>query len=584
MWNKQKGDLNFIMSAKKRFKYEDIFGAELQEASSEMTGLMEHSKMAKISSQEIAKGKVTGISKEEVTIDVGFKTEGHIPISEFTNRDGSINVAVGEEVDVLVVNTDSMDGALILSRAKALQLVAWTEIEKASETGASLKAFVESAIKGGLMVNIFGIRAFMPASQADTEYFSNLEELVGMEIDVKIMTLKKGEGNLVVSRKMAIKEQRDHAKKDLLPQLKEGAVFKGKVKNISDYGIFVDIGGMDGFVHISDLSWGRLKHPGELISKGQEMDFVVLSYDQAKDRLNMGLKQLSKDPWEDISSKYSVGDKLKGNIVGLMDYGAFMELEPGVEGMIHISEMSWGNKIKKPSDILKRGDEVEAVILDLDPVKKKIALGLKQVGPNPWEELSKKYPSGTRVRGQIKNITDFGIFVNIGEDYDGLVRTSDISWDTKEKEPLKNYKKGDSIEVVVLDVSVDKQKIALGVKQLSEDPWTTLQDRHPLGSAITGTIVKVVDFGIFVEIEPGLEGLVHISQLSEEKIKKIDTQHYKVGEKITAAVNSIDVKGKKISLSVKALKALEERENLKAYTDSQKEVKTSLGDLLKGRF
>lgn len=572
------------MSAKKRFKYEDIFGPELQEASSEMTGLMENSQMAQISSQEIAKGKVTGISKEEVTVDVGFKSEGQIPISEFINRDGSINVKIGEEIDVLVVNTDSRGGNLILSRAKALQLVAWAEIEKAYDTGATLKAFVESVIKGGLMVDIFGIRAFMPASQADIEYYSNLEELVGMETSVKIMTLKKGEGNLVVSRKMALQEQRELAKKDLLPKLREGAVFRGKVKNISDYGVFVDIGGMDGFVHISDLSWGRLKHPGELLSKGQEMDFIVLSYDQVKDRLNMGLKQLSRDPWENISSRYSVGDKLKGRIVGLMDYGAFMELEPGVEGMIHISEMSWGNKVKKPTDVLKKGDEVEAVILDLDPDKKKIGLGLKQVGPNPWEELSNKYPSGTRVRGQIKNITDFGLFVNIGEDYDGLVRIADLTWDTKEKEPLKNYKKGDSIEAVVLDISVERQKISLGVKQLSEDPWQTVPERHPLGSAITGSIVKIADFGVFVEIEPGLEGLIHISQLSEERIKKIDPQQYKLGEKITAVVHSIDVKARKIALSVKALKQLEEKENLKAYTDSQKDVKTSLGDLLKGRW
>jgi small subunit ribosomal protein S1 len=434
------------------------------------------------------------------------------------------------------------------------------------------------------MVEIFGIRAFMPASQADIEYYSNLEELVGMEVDVKIMKLKKGEGDLVVSRKLALQEQRELAKKDLLPKLKEGAVFKGKVKNISDYGVFVYVGGMDVFVHISDLSWGRLKHPGELLSKGQEMDFVVLSYDQLKDRLNMGLKQLSKDPWENISSRYSVGDKLKGKIVGLMDYGAFMELEPGVEGMIHISEMSWGNKVKKPTDVLKKGDEVEAVILDLDPDKKKIGLGLKQVGPNPWEELSKKYPSGTRVRGQIKNITDFGLFVNMGEEYDGLVRIADLTWDTKEKEPLKNYKKGDSIEAVVLDISVDKQKISLGVKQLSDDPWKTVPERHPLGSSITGTIVKIADFGIFVEIEPGLEGLIHISQLSEERIKKIDQQQYKPGEKITAVVHSIDAKARKIALSVKALKQLEEKENLKAYTDSQKDVKTSLGDLLKGRW
>jgi small subunit ribosomal protein S1 len=572
------------MSAKKRFKYEDIFGAELQEASSEMTGLLEHSQMADISSQEIVKGKVTGISKEEVTVDVGFKSEGQIPVSEFMNRDGSINVSVGDEVDVLVVNTDSRGGTLILSRAKALQLVAWTEIEKAHDTQATLKTYVESVIKGGLMVDIFGIKAFMPASQADIEYYSNLEELVGTELDVKIMNFKKGDGNLVVSRKMAMQEQRELAKKELLPRLKEGAVFKAKVKNMSDYGVFVDIGGMDGFVHISDLSWARLKHPSELLTKGQELDFIVLNYDEKKDRLNMGLKQLSKNPWEDISSKYSVGEKVIGKIVGLMDYGAFMELEPGVEGMIHISEMSWGNKIKKPADVLKRGDQVEAVILDLDSDKKKIALGLKQVGPNPWEELSEKYPSGTRVRGQIKNITDFGIFVNIGEDYDGLVRIADLTWDNKEKEPLKNYKKGDSIEAVVLDISVDKQKISLGVKQLSEDPWKTVPERHPAGSAVEGTIVKVADFGVFVEIEPGLEGLIHISQLSEDKIKKIDQQQYKVGDKITAAVNSIDAKARKISLSVKALKQLEEKENLKAYTDSQKDVKTSLGDLLKGRW
>ncbi len=572
------------MSAKNKFKYEDIFGAELEEASSEMTGVMEHSKLTEVTSDQIIKGKVTDINREYVTVDVGFKAEGRIPIPEFIDRSGDINVKIGDELEFYVSNMDSRSGDIILSRTKAAQFTAWNKIEAAFENKTLIAAHVTGVTRGGLNVEIEGVRAFMPASQSGTEYHANLDDMVGTDIEVKIMNFSRAQANIVVSRRMVMEEGRKKAKEQLLPKIKEGAVFKGKVRTLSDYGAFVDIGGMDGLVHITDLSWGRIKHPSEVVSVGQDLDVIVLKYEAEKERLTLGAKQLINDPWKNAANKYRSGDKVKGKIVGLTDFGAFLELEPGIEGMIHVSELSWSGKVRKPSDVLKRGDIAEAVILEVDTEKKKMSLGLKQIGPNPWDDLKSKYPVGTRVRGQIKNMTDFGMFVNFNEDYDGLVRASDISWDAKEKEPMKAYQKGQTIDAVVLDISPEKQRIALGIKQLSDDPWSSIPQRYPVGRLIEGTIMKVTDFGVFVELEPTVEGLIHISQLSDERIKKISEQDFKVGNKISCVVMGMDVKARRISLSVKAAKEHEEKENIKAFTQDQGEVRTSLGDLLKNRM
>lgn len=572
------------MSSKNKFKYEDIFGAELEEASSEMSGVMENTQLTEVASDQIVKGRVTGISKEYVTVDIGFKAEGQIPVPEFMDRDGNINVKTGDELDVYVSNLDSKSGGIILSRSKAMIFSAWNTIEKACQEGSSIKAHVTGKMKGGFSVSIDGLRAFMPASQSDDGYHSNHDEIVGKDVDVKVMNLNKAQSNVVVSRRLVLEESKKKLREKIIHTIKEGAVFKGKVKTISEYGAFVDIGGMDGLVHVTDISWGRVKHPGDVVSVGQELNVVVLKYEPERDRLTLGVKQLIKNPWQDINNRYKTGEKVTGKIVGLTDYGAFLELELGVEGMIHISEMSWNSKIKKPSDILKHGDLVDAVILEVNEEKHRIGLGLKQIGPNPWEELKNKYPVGTRVRAQIKNITEFGLFVSIGEEHDGLIRISDISWDAKEKEPLKTYEKGQTVEAVILDISLEKQKISLGIKQLSEDPWNSIPKRFPVGKIIEGTITKVTDFGVFVELEPSIEGLVHISQLSSEKIKKINPQEFKSGNKISCLVTDIDLKNKKISLSVKAVKEHEEKENIKAFSQNQEDVKTSLGSLLKDRL
>jgi small subunit ribosomal protein S1 len=385
------------MSTKNKFKYDDIFGAELEEASSEMTGVMEHTKLANVSSDQIVKGRVTGVAKDFVTIDIGFKAEGRIPVPEFMDRSGDINVKVGDELDVYVSTLDSRGGDIILSRAKATQIAAWDSLEKAFENKTNIRAHVTGVMKGGLSVDIDGIRAFMPASQSGTEYHSNLEDMVGNDVEVKVMNFSRTQGNVVVSRRGALDEERKRSRELLLPKIKEGAVFKGRVRTLSDYGAFVDIGGMDGLVHITDLSWGRVKHPSEVVSSGQEVEVMVLKYEAERERLTLGMKQLVNDPWKHIGNRYKAGDRVKGKVVGLTDFGAFIEIEPGVEGMIHVSELSWSGKIRKPSDLLKRGDIAEAVIIDLDAEKKKIGLGLKQIGPNPWDELKSKYPVGTRI-------------------------------------------------------------------------------------------------------------------------------------------------------------------------------------------
>jgi small subunit ribosomal protein S1 len=570
-------------------RMEDVFEGEQQVESSEMLGVMDKAQIAEVSSQEIVKGKVTDVSKEFVTVDIGFKSEGRIPVAEFTAANGDINVKVGDEVELYVVTLDSRSGDIILSKAQADMLSAWERIEAAYKDRTPVAGIVMATVRAGLMVELGGIRAFMHASQADTEYLANLEDLVGKDVAVRILSYDKEKANITVSRKVIMEEEKQKRRAKILPLVQVGATFDGTVKRISDFGIFVDIGGVDGLVHVSDLSWGRIKHPSEAVSVGDKIKVQVLKYDTSSDKISLGVKQLSKDPWDGLSKRYSAGDKVKGKIVSLTDYGAFLEIEPGVDGMIHISEMSWNGKIRKPSQLLKLGDVAEVAILEIDPTKKKISLGLKQIGPNPWEELEKKYVAGTRVKGKIKNITDFGIFVDIGEEFDGLVRMSDIAWDSKDKEAIKKFEKGQEIDAVVLDIDTVKQRLTLGIKQLTGDPWDSIPERYPHGRIIEGHVVKVMDFGVFVELEPSVDGLIHIIQLSSEekskdKVKKIGKDEYKVGDKITCVVLETDPKKKKISLSVRALKEKEERENIASFSQQQGEVKTSLGALIKQKL
>lgn len=566
----------------KKIKYNDIFNEEVKKDQNiELLEAMNSNAPAEIVEGQVVKGKVTSVSRDEITVDVGFKSEGRIPCEEFFSSDPNFNIKTGDEIEVLVESLNPGSGGLRLSRAKALMINAWGKIETAHQDRSLIQAKVTGVTRGGLNVSIDGVSAFMPASQSGSD-FSSMEEMVGEFLNVKVIELKKQD--VIVSRKIALDEENLKKKAEILPRLKEGEVFKGRVKNIMDYGVFVDIGGMDGFVHVGDVSWARIKTPKDVLTLGQELNVVVLSYDRDKDKLSLGMKQIQKNPWEAVSIRYKAGEKVKGKVVSLADYGAFVELEPGVEGMIHVSELSWTGKIRKPSQLLKLGDLVEAVIIEVDKEKQRIALGLKQVGPNPWDELKNKYPQGTRVKGTIKNLTDFGMFVNIGEEFDGLVKMGDLTWDAKDKEPLKAYNLGQTIEAVVLDVDVNRQRLSLGIKQLSEDPWNNIAGRYPQGRLVDGKITKVADFGVFVELEPHIEGLIHISEISEEKIKKLNHEMFKIGDTISSLIKSIDQKNKKISLSIKEAKKKEERDNVESFTKQQGDVKVSLGSLLKNKF
>jgi len=566
----------------KKIRYEDIFENETkQEKSSELLEAMSSNAPADIDSGQVVKGKVTGVSREEITVDVGFKSEGRIPCEEFFSGNPDFNIKVGDEVEVYVESLNPGSGGLRLSRAKAVTINAWDRIEKAHQDNTLILGKIVGVTRGGLNVNIDGVSAFMPASQSGSG-FSSLDELVGQFLNVKVIELKKQD--VIVSRKVALDEERSKKRIEILPRLKDGEVFNGKVKNILDYGVFVDIGGVDGFVHVGDISWARIKNPKDVLTLGQELNVVVLNYDREKEKLSLGIKQIQKNPWDGVAIKYKAGEKVKGVVVSLTDYGAFVEIEPGVEGMIHVSELSWSGKVRKPNQVLKIADNIEAVVLEVDKEKQRIALGLKQIGPNPWDQLKSKYPQGTRVKGTIKSVTDFGLFVNIGEEFDGLVKIGDLNWDNKEKEPMKGYNVGQSIDAVVLEVDVNRQRISLGIKQLSDDPWKDISTRYPQGRIVEGKITKIADFGVFVELEPGIEGLIHISEIGEEKIKKINHDMFKIGEAISSLVKNLDQKNKKISLSIKGANRKEERDNVDNFTKQQGSIKLSFGDLLKNKF
>lgn len=560
----------------RKIKYNDIFKEEVKSSNPEMTDLISNEEVPEINSGEIIKGKVTKVNYDFIAVDIGFKSEGLIPTSEFMDDKNNINLKVGDEVEVFLSSKDSKKGGIILSRTKANYIINMDKISNAFENGSLVEGKVISEVKGGLTMDLgAGIKAFMPSSQSAS---SDLKNLVGEKVKVKIADFKKS--NIIVSRKKAIDEERRILRSELLPKIRHGAKFKGVVKSIKPYGLFVDIGGMDGLVHVSDISWGRTDNVKDLFSENDSIDVLILDYDRENEKLSLGIKQLTPDPWESLS--YKEDDKVKGKVIGLNDYAAFVELEKGIEGVLHISEMSWASKIKKPSQILKKNDYIEAAIVSIDKENKKINLSLKKLIANPWDELKNKYTYGTKLKGKIKNITSFGMFVDIKEDMDGLVHISDTAWDEKERN-LSNYKVGQDIEVVVLSIDSEKERLSLGIKQLTENPWQSIYKKYPKGKKVEGIITRIADFGIFVEIEKGIEGLIHISEISDEKLKKIP-EEYKVSDKITSVVLSTNQKEKKISLSIKAVKEFEEKENMENFIKKQEDVKISLGELLKGRF
>ncbi|MFK4763871.1 30S ribosomal protein S1 [Desulfobaculum sp. SPO524] len=533
----------------------------------------------------IVPGEVVKVDEDNVLVDVNFKSEGQIPTSEFLDADGTVTVSVGEKVDVYVVRKNESEGTIILSREKAKRMQLFDTIEEIQEKNDTIKGRIIRRIKGGYTVDLGGIEAFLPGSHVDLRPVPDMDALVDQEFDFRILKINRRRSNVIVSRRVLLEEERETKRQELLGTLEEGQVLKGKVKNITEYGVFVDLGGLDGLLHITDMSWRRIKHPKEMVSLGDELELKVLNFDKDNQKVSLGMKQLVPDPWESIETKYPEGERFNGRITNLVDYGAFVELEEGVEGLVHISEMSWTRKLRHPSQMVHTGDEVDVVILGVDPDKKRISLGMKQVNPNPWDLVAEKYPEGTILEGTIKNITEFGMFIGIEDGIDGLIHVSDISWTKKIRHPNELYKVGDTVQAKVLTVDKDAEKFTLGVKQLAEDPWLMVPDRYPEGTIIEGTVTNITDFGLFVEVEEGIEGLVHVSEISRKKVKS-PSEMFKEGVAIQAKVIHVSADERRLGLSIKQLKTEEDRKSApKEFRSNTGETAgTNLGDLLRAEF
>jgi small subunit ribosomal protein S1 len=533
-----------------------------------------------IAEGEVMKGTVLKVTPSEVIVDIGYKSEGIIGVDEFLDERGEVTVQPGDTVDVLLERTEDRDGYVVLSREKAEKMKIWDEVEKAYAERKVVIGRVIERIKGGLAVDI-GVRAFLPGSQIDVRPVRNLDALRGQELRMRVIKVNKKRGNIVLSRKVLLEEENAEKKKHTLHTLAEGKVLKGTVKNITDYGAFIDLGGIDGLLHITDMSWGRVGHPSELFKVNDEIDVIVLKYDPATERVSLGHKQLVNDPWSNVSDRYPVGARMSGKVVSLTDYGAFIELEPGVEGLIHVSEMSWSKRVKHPSKILNVGDSVDAMVLGVDATARRISLGLKQVETNPWHELAEKFPVGAKIVGKVRNLTEFGAFVEVEDDIDGLIHISDMSWSKRIKHPSEVLKKGDKVEAMVLNIDAENQRLSLGLKQLATDIWDDFFSRHQVGQTIEGKVVRVTNFGAFVELDEGIEGLIHVSELDDtkgaEKIELNVDQNYPM--KIIKLVPG----ERKIGLSIRALKSDEFRTDWEEYSEKADTGEATLGDHFKAK-
>ncbi|MEN6623262.1 MAG: 30S ribosomal protein S1 [Smithella sp.] len=526
---------------------------------------------------DIATGKVVQINADTVMVDVGWKTEGFIPARELKDAQGNLSVSVGDDIVVFIDKRDS-EGNLILSREKAAKLKVWDEIKSVCENNALIKGKIIEKVKGGLSVDI-GVTAFLPGSQIDTRPVKDLDKFVGQTLDFNILKYDRKRNNVVLSRRAIVAAERETEKKETLSNIKEGSVIEGTIKNTTDYGIFVDLGGIDGLLHVTDISWGRIAKPAETFHKGDKITVKVLSFDPEKEKVSLGLKQLTENPWEHITDKYPVGALVNGKVVNLTDYGVFVELEPGVEGLVHISEMYWTREIKHPSKVLSVGETINVVVLEVNPEAKRVSLSLKQTSPNPWENLREKYKPGTIVKGTVRNITNFGVFIGIEEGIDGLVHVSDISWKHRVTHPAEHFKKGQEVEAVVLNVDIENEKFSLGIKQIEKNPWEDLAQKYAPGSIVTGKITNFTDFGIFVEIEEGIEGLVHISEISQKRVKS-SSELYSVGDTVSAYVKSIDTKAKKIRLSIKDMEAPPQAPAKNQYLNNMENLGSNLAQAL----
>ena len=505
-----------------------------------------------IAEGEVVKGTVLKVTNSEIVVDVGYKSEGVIAISEFLDEAGEITVQPGDVVDVLLERTEDREGHIVLSREKAEKMKIWDEVEKAYAERKVVIGRVIERIKGGLAVDI-GVRAFLPGSQIDVRPVRNLDALKGQELRMRVIKVNKKRGNIVLSRKSLLEEENAEKKKQTLETLAEGKVLRGVVKNITDYGAFIDLGGLDGLLHITDMSWGRVGHPSELFKVNDEADVIVLKYDPTTERVSLGHKQLVQDPWATVQERYPAGARMKGKVVSLTDYGAFVELEAGVEGLIHVSEMSWSKRVKHPSKILNVGEAVDAMVLGVDPAARRISLGLKQVEANPWHELADKYPVGTRITGKVRNLTEFGAFVEVEEDIDGLIHISDMSWSKRIKHPSELLKKGDVVEAMVLSIDAENQRLSLGLKQLATDIWDDFFSRHQVGTVVEGKVTRMTNFGAFVELDEGIEGLIHVSEFDDTSGgEKIELE---VGQTYQMRMIKLSPQERKIGLSIRALKS-----------------------------
>ena len=532
---------------------------------------------------EVVRGIVLSIDSENVHVDVGFKSEGLIPLWELMDDNGKVLVKPGDRVDVLVEETEDLDGRIALSKEKADRLKIWDEISRAYEADEPVEGQIVARVKGGLSVDI-GVKAFLPGSQVDLRPVRNLEQLLGERLQFKIIKFNKRRGNIVLSRRALLEKERERQRRETLLTLEVGQIVDGVIKNLTDYGAFIDLGGIDGLLHVTDMSWGRVNHPSEIFQVGDQLKVKVLKFDPETERVSLGLKQIQPDPWVDAAHKYPIGKRVRGKVVSLADYGAFLELEPGIEGLVHVSEMSWTKRVKHPSKVVSVGDPVDAVVLDIDEVNRKISLGMKQIEPNPWSLIEEKYPVGTRVHGVVRNITNFGIFVGLEEGIDGLVHVSDVSWTEAIKHPGEKFKKGDEVDAVVLKIDKENEKFSLGIKQLQPNPWDDIQRSYPLGSEIEGEVTSIADFGAFVRLAEGIEGLIYTSELAAEPAAK-PGDVLKVGERVRALVVRVDPAEQKISLSIKAMHDQQQRQALAELASQQaKTQRSTLGDLIAGKL
>lgn len=545
----------------------------------ELFEMEENNKVVKVG--DVTIGTIIGTVDDYVLVDVGDKAESYIAKSQFQLEEGT-ELNIGDTFEVFVERRKD-EGGLLLSREQAIAIKVWEDIAKIQEEDGTIEGKVDNRVKGGMSVNI-GVPAFLPYSQIDLRPVKDLDALIGETFDFKILKFNRKRNNVVISRRAILEEARAELREKMRSILEEGQIIKGAITNITDYGLFIDMGGMDGLCHITDLSWGRVSHPAKLYKVGQELEVKVLKYDKEHDRVSLGVKQLKADPWATVADRYPVGEKTTGKVVSITDYGVFVELEEGVEGLIHVSEMTWSKKPRHPSKMVTVGDELEIMVLNIEPETKRISLGMKQLLPNPWDLVTENYPVGSVIEGKVKNITDFGIFIGIEEGIDGLIHVSDLSWTERIKHPSEKYSKGETIQAAVLKIDKANERFSLGIKQLEPDPWQAAYNNYPSGTIIEGQITNVTDFGVFVQLEEGIEGLVHVSEISKDKVKT-PVGMYQVGDTLKAIVINVSAKDRKIGLSIKTLEEDGEEGAAENYAKKKKEAEaaapSTFGDLLK---